>query len=214
LLQQNSHSHDRISHSITTRFLGEMPDYLGAITKIVKESQHEIDICCSSITHGILSDHIAWTDFRFAIADRLNHGIKVRIIAGNEEVRRLIHRSQFEQAYNDWGEWLRQSSPLVSRTRQFINHYSTITALECHTPETFKKDVLALSRQAIHEWFKIAEITEIDNYVPVYYWIVDGTQAVFAIGSIASRSTIQGFLTSDLGLITSLQRIKDSYSQR
>ena len=65
------------------------------------------------------------------------------------------------------------------------------------------------------EWISGSDGTNLkfkrETELPVFYWIIDDTKAVFSIPSFTGFNIEQGFLTSDANLIKALKDTNITY---
>ena len=135
---------------------------------------------------------------------------KTLVVVGTRDVFGSAHRDQLAEARDDWDGWNERSSPFRDGLRQLVSERRSGRDLCTMTFEEIEQ----LSWEPEAEFrAKLGNVTlrEIDEILPVYVWIADDVEAVFAIRSSNLGVVAHGFRTSDQGLIRSLRALAEAY---
>ncbi len=177
----------RIKDSLTTRFLGHFPNYNNDIAEIIKRAKSEVVILCDVPGYGVISDPLAWSRIVESIQWALSKGISVRIHAYDDAHIRDMLR---EQGFEDLDE---------ERFRKRVGIQT-----ETFTPEQALEASVALHKSIILRDFAECDVVRIDHKIPLYFWMIDGREAIVSIPTYAEGITEYGFCTSDRSLLTAL----------
>jgi len=198
---------DKVRRSLTTRFIGEFPDYLPEIVALVKRARKEVIIFCDFPTYGYFSDHSNWLNYRHAIDDKLNQDVKVSLTCPNKRRRLEFNKEQFAKEGEKWEAW-RQEKKTIERLRMILPSHTEIADL---TRDGFLKILENADQKMLKETFARAEKHEIDIFMPTFFWIADSNEAIFTFSTYSEDASEYGFYTLDQKLISALKNIRERY---
>jgi hypothetical protein len=131
----------------------------------------------------------------------------------SERLRREVHDVQFADAKPSWELWKNQEAnkkPL----ELLLRRYGEGLELRDLTFEHLADVLIKTDERVLREAFAAVEQQAIDNAYPLFFWIVDGTQAVFALASYVNPSAEYGFVTKDPKLIAALRDMKAGVTRK
>lgn len=208
----------RIQQSLSTRYLGLFPRYVSDIADLVRQARQEILILCDYPAYACFSDAKACRAYQRAIEDKISDGVKVHLICYTDDERAKFHEKQFPQRGESWVTW-RAHPDNHPRLEAMHRDYRNAAGLTAATVEDldeagFKSLMLAANRRMRDETFvKGTRMMEIDTYMPIYFWLVDSTEAVFSIPSLTAKASEHGFRTISSDFITAFKDMWERYAE-
>jgi hypothetical protein len=193
-----------ISESITTRYVGNFPDNMNEMIKLIPSTQKKLFIVCDVPAFGHFSNPEGFRQYSLALQTLLNRtSHKPEIILVNYDLKRRISNSasQFKMPVNElldndayknyfnyWGE--DRKEPKVENLEDFciwldIRH------------QKFQADLEE----------KGAKVYETSRDLRAFVWIVDDREAIFSFYNYGSENREVSFRTNDKRLIESLELI-------
>lgn len=202
--------------SMSTRYIGNFPEYMPDVVRLIANADKNILIACSIAIYGLFSSRTNWLDYKSNIEKKLNDGIPVDFIYSSSEVRRNLQEEQFRKEITLWKANL--SEIFRKNLQDFVKHYTDLDGVKDITPQTFLDCLEKQNKLALEDVFKTANKTEIGVPFGIHFWVVDETSAIFVISSFAKDIPETGFLTSDAKIVASLislhQRYKDRFASQ
>lgn len=206
-----------IHESVSTRFIGQFPIYMHEIVEILKDAKREIKIVCDIPAFGAISDTNNWIEYRQLLDRKNEQGLEVDLTFLNKERREKIYYEQFIDAKINLEDWKsREKSQLLGKPpfRKFKN----LNEIEKISWDEFVNCLRDYDEYVLNAYFNsFDKITELNFDITIYFWIVDGVKAVFAIPKFSIKDNefvTSGFITQDSRLINSLLSLKESYYER
>lgn len=199
-----------INESLSTRYVGEFPRFFPKIVEVMGKATQDIVILCDFPAYGSFTDRKCWTRYKHAIEEKLLDGIKIQMTCFSDGLRRSTVDNQFFDA-QQWDNWKadHRNSELLEELRKWHKGSPTVGAL---SKEQFIQLLADEEHDALTQTFQGADIKEIDDYVPLHFWIADQAYAVFAITSSSNKE--YGFFTIDRQIIASLKQMRDYYDSQ
>jgi len=205
----------RISNALSTQYLGIFPEYFPQLSRLIESAKHEVLIACTLPVHGIFSNPDGWLSMKHALESALapSHNIKIRCVFSDylSQQARLI--DQYKQAFTDWDSWLSHSDN-TGRIRYFLEKFGNGMTIKELKPDIFIKLIMTASIDELKTTLIRAEIFQINYRPPVYMWIADSKEAIFAIPTTTPYFQAQAFWTTDARLISSLIHMHQEYYQQ
>ena len=200
---------EEVRHSLPTQHLSMFPDYIDDIIKMIKNARKEIIIFCDYPAYGVFSNADAFLSYTHAIEDRANDNVRISLACLDETRRHTKTEEEFSKS-DEWHQWLAKSTN-VDRARHLLLRYRSHT-----DPITVTRDEIVdlLGREdqrVLADTFATAEVFLLGEAVPLYFWLIDGSYAIFAIPSYHERALEHGFYTQEPRLIEGLRDIRDRY---
>jgi hypothetical protein len=210
---------DTVAHALPTRALGAWPSYLDDLAKMIDRTETELTILCDYPAYGIISNPEGYRKYRRAIETRLVAGANVRAIFLDRKKRATIN-DEFFPHEQDWDEAYRKGvDAFMKRERdpnaavlEPVTLSDLIEQLDaCDDAMLQSLDSAALLGRN-HRGVQVLLRRETSSLMPLYFWMRDGSEAVFAIALLAEGKHKEiAFVTSDPNLIAALKGTFDRY---
>jgi hypothetical protein len=169
-----------------------------------------VEVLCDVPGYCVFSNWEFWVDYSGALRRALaaTHSASDNYAAwlSDNRIQTLISE-QFSNDPADKEAWkrgseTRQLGRFIARHNKQLPSPLTEATIDYATFVT----LLNSDNKGAEESFKEVAIQRLDAPVTLMYWIVDNTEAVFAVSGIRQRSVGQGFYTSDPKLIDALRQ--------
>ena len=200
---------DEVRKSLSTRYIGKFPEYYSTIVELLDRANHSIIIFCDFPAYGSFTDRPTWVRYHQTIERKsLQENMEISITCLDE-----AHRSEYvkEQLFKDikgWDEW-KQSER--KRLEQLIKATPEAPNFDPLTREDLLAIFIKAEQQELKTTFAAATRKEIDTIMPLYFWLIDGYSAIFAIPSLSERAVEHGFSTTDSKLTSAFLEMRDRY---
>ncbi|MBL4595126.1 MAG: hypothetical protein JKX99_00975 [Robiginitomaculum sp.] len=217
-----SKKHERVlrdlSGSVSTILVASFPDHLLHIASMIERAEKSLHLLVAFPEQAYFSNPDGYLKYESAVNGALrNPKIYVRMIFADKDYRLLSDRRQFRDAGADWGSWKKKHYDNLNRYMD--GHRSTAKKMGLITPNDIKDSENwhlfqeACEQVAIERWRDMdgrAEIVEVDTFMPMSIWIVDGVETMFLI---SGQDEVVGHAvkTSDLGLSAALMSLQNRY---
>ena len=200
-----------ISNALSTKYLGSFPEYLTQLNSLVENTKRDLLILSTIPSHGVFSDHEEWFKRKQALEDALHRKVKVNCVFANASKREEHRRNQFRDALANWSAW--RSNPVnAARLQQIVDRFGDGGSIQELTSDQFLNLLETASIQELERTYKgAAIITQIHFRPPLYMWIADGKEAIFAFWTTRPNHAAQAFWTTDVRLIDALAKIHQEY---
>jgi hypothetical protein len=203
-----------VRESLSTRFIGEFPDFLPEIARVLDKAQSEIVIVCDFPSYGRFSKPDAWLTYSHVIEKKLEAGVRVPFVCMTSGARVEFSRRQFfDKPPPSDQEWRarRRIPKFQLKLQALLKRHIQQADVSSLTFDAFiamlEQDDLA----ALERTFKHAEVCFTAAPMPLYFWICDRKHGFFAFPTYTSDKSEFGFLTSDQKLIESLLQVYEGY---
>jgi hypothetical protein len=198
-----------VGNSLTTHRVGEVPDYIDVIVRLIADARKTIQITTIHPGPGIFSAPEAWVRLANALNERQSQKVAVELLVASRAARKAALEAQFSDAIGDWVRWLSNPDNTM-KAELFARRYKYDKRNFADVSEfvTFSLDV---QERTIREVYWGAHVEVTDDFVPLISWITDDTEAFFAIANNRGRNT--GFITRDQNMIQSFKSVRDRYSR-
>lgn len=199
-----------IWRSLSTRYLGQFPLYTSEIAELLERAKQDVTIFCDLPGYGVFSDRSSWLRIQHVIQRKIQDGVKFDVTVYSERQRETIIREQMDQREGGVENWLR-SDEAEPYLLAFVRNYGGMESLEEITPEVYLRVSLQAHQQIALETFRGSKVKEVDDKMPLYFWMIDGREAIISIPIFIGESTEHGFRTSDQSFIAALVDLKKKY---
>jgi hypothetical protein len=199
---------EEIRESLPTQPLGEFPLYLRDIVRLVQQAKQKITIFCDVPAYGVFSDPDEFLKYTFALEERASHDVQLTIACLKTDLR--VRKTDQEFTKPNWEEWKKDERNL-EHIKRLLNHHGLKTQPSDVTRGELVKLLCAVDNDTLEHTFAAATQVLLPVSIPLYFWLVDDTFAVFAIPSYHDRAIEHGFYTQDPWLIQGLRDIHDRY---
>lgn len=207
-LVELSHAVSRIEtvqEGLSTRYLGEYPVFFPKLVNVIRGAQRNIVIACDFPAYGELSQRQTADDYYYAIKKgRAHANLDVMFLNGPNRQRLL------EELFspNDWSNWEADASKTASVAELLRLHARPPNSV--HNRTEFLRLLNDVNNEAVRDVF-LNRASEAVSDMPVYFWVADCREAVFAIAN-PHDGTEHGFFTSDKSLIKGLLDMRSRYN--
>jgi hypothetical protein len=191
---------DDVIKALPTRYLGEFPRFLADIIQLIEASNNTLTISCDFPGYAKFSELLRADDYQNALAGAAQRIKHIDVQCLHLAARRTHRLRQFPD-----DNWVRSHSSQVSSYLKHVHAGSQELTHENLINELDNRDAKALTENPAFN-----AVYSVSDHMPVYFWIADGKEAVFAI-QVSAKSSEYGFHTSDAQLINGLLAIQDRY---
>jgi hypothetical protein len=202
---------DTIQAAISTRYLSEFPNFIPDIVNLIRGARADVRIFCDIPAYGQFTARTDWIQYSHAIED-LKENVSINLTCLNPERRISAYREQFLQKLH-WEEW-RDSLDNRGKLKALLKANKSELGVDSLTEETFVKFLEDTNKLMLRGAFARAELREIEFFMPIYFWLVDGTKAIFSVPAFSGGHTEYGFFTTDQKFIAALADMRERYIRR
>ena len=200
---------ESIFSSLSTRYIGDFPGYLSAIAEEIDKAEKSVSIFCDFPAYGCFSDPDKWLKYRYSIARRLAHNVRVELTCLDREGRRKFSPEQFEKPNGQWEKWKEERRTQLER---FLGAHRPNLALEALSKVEFLNILESVNGLMLDDTFAPAIKRQVRMDMPIYFWIIDNRIAFFAFRY--SHKTLEcGFSTLDPKLIGSFLQMQGFFHE-
>jgi hypothetical protein len=201
-----------IRQSLSTRYIGQFPDYIPEVVDLIKTANKEILIAYGQVTFGLFSWREQWLEYRTALEQKLQEGITVDLLCLDDTQRKTHQMEQFSLDKMPWDQKINDAQ-FKERLQILEKHYSTKNVAHLDR-DAFLAVLEDEQKRVLNNEFRTAIITEIDVPFAMHAWVVDSRRAIFTVPNFAEGPSELGFSTSDVGLIKAIESIHLRYKNR
>ena len=189
----------KITESISTQYVGEFPEHLPKITAILAKATKNVEILCDVPGYGHYSSRQQYFNYRnviqkLAVTDK----VQIRMAFYTQD---LAKKAAVDAFGDDFAA--------IRKTDAFRAYRKTISR-EIKDIDDFYKLIVELDYINCKKDFEeIAgiELIRIKEPVQIYFWIIDGLEAVFSIATSGLDPVEVAFTTTDTKFIAILQAL-------
>lgn len=108
LWQARTHGSElkEIRNSISTKYIGQFPEYLKHITKLIESAEKSLNIVCDKPAFGHFSAMEESAKYIDSIEGKLlDKKVKVQLVFLNEELQNEDRKTQFKNSEMTWPQW-------------------------------------------------------------------------------------------------------------
>lgn len=205
-LNKQSNSLSMITDSLSTKYIGEFPDYLSTITTLIEKAENEVRIIKTTPVQAYFTKPILWVNYSQALERKVRSGVSIKIICLDENGRKKRLQLQYLKPEEEWNIWKANN---INKINEFIRYRHQNVNTELLKSKEFINLLMSTQNELIKESFilKGIEVTEINQIIPVQAWIIDASQAVFTIQTLPLQTVGHAFLTSDPRIVAALHQM-------
>jgi hypothetical protein len=193
---------EQLVESMSTRFVGLFPKNFTEVVNVVHSANRELLIMTDFVTYGSYSAPHTFGSFLHELTERSKEGVTVRILRYSDRLCRQFVVEQFPEA--GYGE--------IRKDIRFVQ-YSKAHNLDTATHAQFIDRLIA--DQSATEAFLLdthaIEIRTLDKEPPLFLWLEDQEDAVFAFKYPGSPTRGFSFRTRDGSLINNFTQLFESH---
>ncbi len=190
--------------AFSTVYKSRFPSYLNDVSKLIENAGKSIFILCDLPAYGVFSNNKSFVKYKLAIEEKIEAGIPVHLTCLSPSRRREALTQQFE------AQWKNKSAHFSILLRSFHAKYHEKDAEYGDDIEKFLKDVedinIDLLRYVFHDKYN-----PIEQHMPIFFWLVDDKEAIFAIPCNNQKIIEYGFSTRDSRLIKGFKEMHDLF---
>lgn len=209
-LKTQANTLEQTQRSLSTRYIGEFPDYIPEIVDLIENARKEVLIFCDFPAYGHFSNHATWLNYRHAIELKSLNQVRLSLMCLTEGGRYKLNHEQFSKAEQGWEEWKREQK-VRDQIHSLLQSHKCAKTIDEISREEFVNLLEETNKQMLNGALARAETLEVDGYMPLYFWLVDKKEAIFAIPSFSGEHTEYGFSTSDPKLISAFVEMRERY---
>jgi hypothetical protein len=189
---------------LETHYIGKFPDFMPNIVDVIQGATKELTIFCDLPAYGVVSNPLWHIKYREALQLKLeDQAVKVRILHLDRPARRALLQAQFGDIWH--------SNPKV---KAFLERYDRDVRVV--TKEEFMDLVEGEQRKALDAYRIVrtrrdVTTTETNAIMPMYFWIADRHQAVFALTQFERGAHEVAFRTTSENLTKAMGGIYKRY---
>jgi hypothetical protein len=199
-----STSTDRLEEQLSTRQIGVFPNFLPKIVDLLKPATESVVIFCDFPAYGEFSKFEAFREYAEVIEAK---GSLVSLLCLDDDARRELTEEQVGKGGGD--DW---KSSIEGQLRGYLDAHGSPYDFERIQREDLVKMLAEGDTNTLTGEFGAASRWVTTTVMPLYFWIVDGEEAVFSLAPFMQPEALEvGFRTSDAKLIGALKGIFQRY---
>jgi len=212
-LKRHADSLQKIHEALSTRYLGEFPNFNERITDQISKAKKHLRIVSDTPAYGHFSAHLNWLKYKYELESKIaNKDVTIELMVLDQKHRLRELKKQLSSYETIWNDWKLQPE-IKERIEQFAQKESVSSLSDL----SYNEFIGALSKfddKVLCDVFSGADTRrEIFVPVPLHFWVCDDLSAVFEFPSYSDGYTAYGFETSDRNIIGSLTSIYDGYKE-
>lgn len=193
--------------SISTHYISEFPDFIREIVALIQEARSSVLIFCDIPAYGQFSARPDWIQYNRAIEDlKENENVTIELVCLDHK-RRVSFYHEFLQGL-PWPKWKEKNA---KKLEQLLLAKNTMVKFESVSEEEFVGLLEDTNKLMIQGAFSRIKPIEIKAFMPAYFWLVDGTHAIFSVPALHEGHTEYGFSTTDGKLIDAFREMRARY---
>jgi hypothetical protein len=204
----------KVEQALPTHQLKHFPYYVKEIKKLIARAQDEILIASDFPCYCIFSSPELWNDYKHEIEKAVQKSVQghkpsIAMAWLNAKQRQALLEEQFkpsmkEIADDDW----KRSPEVKTRLDQFVKLHAPSDGTTPVTGEsiTYSQFAELVEKKHIDMVSEVQPcvVRELENPLHIYFWIIDGEEAIFAIPNFVDRNQGRGYFTKDESIINGL----------
>lgn len=203
-----------VRDSLTTKYLGQFPAANDAIAGLLAQAKSRVDLFFDIPGYGLLSNYEAWWAMKQAFETKIKVDRLPTSVALYSPARRQhVVQEQFLIEEVEFRKWV--DDPV--RKAKLID-YLAMFAPDDSVESIDRARYLAITEhaqaEAERQIFDGVEVRQIDEMIPLYFWMIDRREAIFAIPAFAPNASEHLFSTSDKAMIDAFLQMRDRYVPR
>lgn len=201
---------EEVRRALPTQYLGKFPEFIDDIVKLVKSAKYEIMIFCDFPGYGVFSNFDAFLIYTHILEQQGNKDVQIRLACLDTPLRRAKAKDQFAKG-REWSKWLKDEEHL-ERVTKLLKRYHSNTDPTAVTREEIIELLGKEDERVLADTFSAAaEVSLVTVGMPLYFWLVDGSRAIFVIPGFRKKAVEHGYSTQDPHLIEGLLEIRERY---
>jgi len=199
-----SESTHRLEAQLSTHRIGVHPDFLPELCGLLKAAKHEVLVFCAFPAYVELSNPEGYSEYAKVIRRKTQ---LVSLICLEPTTRKDLIRAGFDR--DGWENW---RSAHTESMREFLNTHRSHALPETISESDFVDALSKGDDHALDSEFKGSKKWGTKLVMPLYFWVVDHNEAVFALVPFMKETEWEvAFRTRDEALIGALTGIFERY---
>lgn len=196
-----------VEKSLSTRYLGNFPIFLPDIVDLVNSAKDSVIVFCDFPGYGDFSDPVHALDYIQALERKFAENVTIEVTCLDAASRARFLQDQFPEA--QWAEWQKDEA----KSERMLKFLTTNAKLP--DPSKAKiSDLISAMHQVDEQLLTRPALQKSHTtalHIPLYFWLVDSTRAIFSIPALTADAVEYGFSTSDNALIQALLDMRKRY---
>ena len=201
---------EEVRRALPTQHLSKFPEFLDDIVKLVEGAKHKIVIFCDYPGYGVFSNSDAFLAYTHALEERSSKGVRIRLACLDAPLRHAKANEEFARG-KEWERWLKDKVHVNRATKLLTRHRSTTNPSAVSREEIVELLGKEDERVLADTFAAPAKVSFVKVGVPLYFWLVDGNRALFALPGFREKAVEHGYSTHDPHLIEGLLEIRERY---
>lgn len=201
--QDLSTSTERLEDQLSTRRIGVFPDFMPKIVELLRSATESVVIFVDFPAYGEFSKPEAFKEYAEVIEDKSS---LIQLLCLDDDARCELTRDQVGSDPQD-----DRKGSNDDRIREYLDFRGLSYELEPLDRDAFVQLLAAGDTNTLEGEFGAAERWVTTVAMPLYFWIVDDEDAVFALAQLEPDALEVGFRTSDADMIGALKGIFERY---
>lgn len=210
-----------VTEALPTRVLGEFPEVLERHAEFIERTERYLKIVVDVPSYGIFSDFAGYQAYQRALEDCLLHGRDLSIIFLTKMGRRKLNEEfatqearswapQYAEGVREWHTRAKAYDPTLPEATSFDEYLNVLEHTNEHALKRLENAAMTGSDRVGRKLFTLRETS---SMFPLYLWVRDGEEAVFAVAMLSVGIAREiAFITRDLGLVKALEAAYDRYT--
>lgn len=208
---------EKIEKSLSTRYLHEFPKYHNDIAELISRAENNIMFFYDIPAYGVMSNKEGWFMIESAIRKKILDGIDISLTLYSESKRKAVLMEQFQNSNESFDKWF-EDEENKEKLKSFLDSYNYKYDLNKFSLDEYVEASNSIQKQIHSEVFRTINTVEINDFMPIYFWMIDDkidsrAEAIISIPAFTSDTMEFGFITSDQKFIEALKKLKGRYNK-
>lgn len=201
---------DEVQRSLSTRYIGQFPEFFPEIVSLIKSAKHDITILCDSPAYACFSDPSTFLDYQQTLKRKAQEkNMTITFTCSGPIQRSKTATDQFPD--QEWDKRKKVDPIFNERLENFLSfHLDPPTANDLKNPH-FLELIKETEQETLRDSLLRANTRQIEVYIPLHFWLIDKDMKARAIFAFPEETIEYGFTTTDPKLISALVVMRDHY---
>jgi hypothetical protein len=206
--RQQTKSLELIGDSLTTRYIGEFPDFYAFIIATMSDAKKSVKMIYDLPAYACFSRSTEWLMFEHQLALLAHRKVDIKMAFYAAERRRRMLREQF--AYQDNGQWLEwtKEDAIAEKFENFKRMYGRKSS-NISDVNGFLELLDKVHDDTAEDFSHLYDAAQISSHISLYAWIIDDKTAIFVIPSYTKEHSEYGFTSKDARVVAALSTMID-----
>ncbi|MGD1278550.1 MAG: hypothetical protein ABR964_15160 [Tepidisphaeraceae bacterium] len=195
----------RVQNSLSTRYIGQFPEHMDEVVKLVKSAKRNLTIVCDVPAYCSFTRPELGLAYKQALeGKKYQAGFKtLRFICLSDREIDAFHHEQLDPDTTD-DKWPEFKKHFDTQLNFLIRDYGSAETFESLTREQFFNLVMTAHKSMMAGVLQRWHPGRFDTTMPIYFWIADDFRGVLAIPVLADGVTEICFATNDQQILKAL----------